>query len=109
MVMLDPPKEDAQGRESWSDWIESHYELRDTSGKRVGLRRMGTSALMLDERAAGAPDFITWADVKKGANYTWEFKAKLADGKRYRCTFTVPQDEQKARRFAFERYQPDDE
>lgn len=88
---------------SWEEWVDLHFRLRDATGNPVQLMRMGTSALMLDDKVAGAPVFVIWAEVKMGESYEFDFVPILAESKRYRYSFAAPPAKKKVGRptFAF--------
>jgi len=99
--MIDARDKDPEKVLTWSEWVDLHFQLRHTDGTQVPLRRMGTSALMLDQRAAGAPEFVVWAEVKKGEDYEFDFMPIMAEAKAYRLEFTAPMDEKKVGRPTF--------
>jgi hypothetical protein len=66
--LADPPEFNERSIPKWTEWIEKHFQMRDESGKLVPLRRIGTSALFVGEVAAGVPEFVLCADLKKGGN-----------------------------------------
>jgi len=92
MVMRDPVQQDDQGRFLWNEWIEAHFRLRDESGKRLGLRRSGSSSLVEKSRAAAAADFFLITSLTKGQNYTMDFIPEMDKPQVYRHTFSAPHD-----------------
>ena len=100
--LADPPDYNERSIPKWDEWNERHFQLRDDAGKIIPLRRMGTSALFIGEVAAGVPEFVLCADLKKGANYSCDFIPIVAKGKKYRYSFTVPAEPQKVGRKTFE-------
>lgn len=101
IAMVDPPEINERNRPMWNKWETDHYQLFDAAGQRIPLARMGTSALMDGQAAAGAPDFVLWAPLKIGAQYHLDFIPIVADGKRYRHEFTVPDEPRKVGRKTF--------
>ena len=101
MTVRDPPQAASRGRVLWKEWVEGHFVLRDDSGNRVAMRRLGTSALMMDSNAAGAPKFCLAATLKQGANYTLDYIPKSVGSNRYRYAFTAPSEPQEVWRARF--------
>ena len=56
---------------------------------------------MADANAAGAPKFCLTAELKKGADYTFDFIPIVAESKRYRYAFTAPSEPQAPWRLTF--------
>jgi hypothetical protein len=104
MVPLrDPPEINPNtGAALWDAWEKAHYQVRDENGTEVRLRRVGTSAMFLDSKAAGNPEFILTASLRKGGKYTCDHVPVLAEQKRYRYSFTVPPETQKVGRELFQ-------
>jgi len=102
MTLRDPPKVATRGRILWKEWIEAHFVLRDDSGNRMAMRRLGTSALMMDNNAAGSQKFCLTATLKQGANYTLDYIPKSGGSSRYRHTFTAPSEPKDVWRLRFE-------
>ncbi len=100
--LADPPEYNDRNVPKWSEWTEKHFHMRDEAGQMIPLRRIGTSALFVGEVAAGVPEFVLCADLKKGGNYSCDFVPVLSKGKRYRYSFTVPTEPQKVGRRTFE-------
>jgi len=100
--VADPLDNNIEDASSWEEWVDLHFQLSDVAGNRIPLTRIGTSGLMLDEKAAGAPEFVLWAEVKKGERYLLDFVPIRAEGKRYRLSFTAPLESKKVGRPAFE-------
>ena len=100
--LVDPPEYNERSTPKWDDWIEKRFQMRDESGNIIRLRRIGTSALFVGEVAAGVPEFVLCADLKKGGKYSCDFIPILAKGKRYRYFFIVPTESQKVGRRTFE-------
>lgn len=101
-VLNDPPEVNNQGVQLWEDWVAAHFQLKDKDGKQVPFGKMGTSSSMQDRRA-GAPEFVLYADLEKGAEYTVDFVPIVEEKKRWRYIFTVPSEPQDVgrRNFAF--------
>lgn len=108
LTMRDPPERNSRGAPLWSEWVAEHFHLRDAEGNELPFQRMGTSGLFLDDRAAGAPEFVIHTDVKKGKQYTFDYIEVRGEDKVYRCTLTVPDGPEKVRRFQFDRFDNDD-
>ena len=64
---------------------------------------MGTSGLLVGQKAGGAPEFAVWADVTMGESYTFDFVPIMAESKRYRYSFTAPTAAKKVGRRTFHR------
>jgi len=97
----DPLDADKEHPLTEMEWLEKHYQLYDSNGESVQLLRMGTSGLMIGEKAAGVPEFVVWAEVKKGEDYTFDFVPILKEGTTYRWKFTAPMEEKKVGRPTF--------
>ncbi len=91
-IATDPPEMQNGKAQTWPEWSKAHYQLYDAANQRIDLRRMGTSALMLNKVAAGAPEFVLWTNVKKGETYYCDFVPVVAKGTKYRYTFEVPDE-----------------
>jgi len=102
MTLRDPPQVASRGRILWKEWVEGHFVLRDDSDNRVAMRRLGTSALMMNSNAAGSPKFCLAATLKQGADYTLDYIPKSGASKRYRYAFTAPSEPQDVWRLNFE-------
>jgi len=102
IALADPPEYSERNTPKWGEWTEKHFQLHDETGQVIPFRRIGTSALFVGEVAAGAPEFVLCADLKKGAKYSCDFVPIVSKGKRYRYSFTVPTESQKVGRRTFE-------
>ena len=100
--LADPPEFNERSTPKWNEWIEKHFQMRDEGGTIIPLRRLGTSALFVGEVAAGVPEFVLCADLKKGGKYSCDFVPILSKGKRYRYSFSAPTEPQKVGRRTFE-------
>lgn len=100
ITLNDPPELNNRGVALWDEWIAAHFQLKDAGGKDIRFNKMGTSAAILD-RTAGAPEFVLYADLQKGAEYTVDFVPVIAEKKRWRYTFTVPGEPQEVGRRSF--------
>lgn len=98
----DPPETNSLGIQLWDKWIEDHFMLFESSGQRVPLQKMGTSAMFQKDVAAGAPDMVVWAEVKQGGQYYFEFRPRSYEPQRYRHDFAAPAEEVSVRRVSFE-------
>ncbi len=103
LTMFDPPKTNSRGVPLWPEWIDDHFTVRDADGKKLLFRRMGTSRLFLDDRAAGSPEFVLHVDLKKGETYTFDYLEVRGEDKLYRYVLTIPNEPEKVRRHLFER------
>ncbi len=101
LPLMDPP-ELSDKPPDWTKWAADHFQLRDDAGNQLPLKKMGTSGLMLDDKASGSPEFVLWADVKKGRTYSCDYVPIVREGKRYRYTFTVPSEPAKTGRCQFD-------
>lgn len=99
--IVDPPQKDEEKQMTWQEWVDAHYKLRKNDGTAVALRRMGTSALMLGEVAAGAPEFVVWAEIEPGQDYEFDFIPVMAKKTVYRHAFTAPNAQTKVCRETF--------
>ncbi|HUU85821.1 MAG TPA: hypothetical protein VM243_20175, partial [Phycisphaerae bacterium] len=77
-----------------------HFQLTDPEGQAVTLRRQQNSNLMKGTR--GTPDFFLAADLTPETQYTLEYVPRVADGNRYRYTFTAPTELTAFKRYTFE-------
>lgn len=84
----------------WDKWVETHFIIKDASGKRVPLRRASGSSLMSDRESGGTPDCWLKGFLKAGAAYTFDYKPRL-DSPFYRWEFTAPTDGASAERMGF--------
>ena len=107
MTLRDPPQTTPKGVILWKDWVSEHWVLRDDSGERLDLRRLGMSALMMDSNAAGSPKFCMTATLKQGADYTFDFIPITAKSERYRYAFTAPSEPQDVWRMNFKPVEDD--
>lgn len=98
----DPPETNSMGILLWDKWIEDHFMLYDSTGSRIPLMKMGTSAMFQKDAAAGAPDMIVWAEVKQGGQYKFEYRPRSYEPNVYRHDFTAPSEEVNVRRVSFE-------
>lgn len=103
VVNNDPPDLREGETRRWENWIKAHYQLREENGPDVPFRKIGTSGLMVGEKVAGVPEFVLCADVKKGTKYVCDFVPIVKEAKRYRWSFTVPNDPPPVGRELFER------
>lgn len=100
--MRDPPSRFPEKRMTWAEWVQMHFPMKDETGNSVYLGKMGTSAVMSGEKAGGDPEFVIFAELKKGAKYTIDHVPDHMENVRYRCTFVVPNAPQKIERFQFD-------
>jgi len=100
--VADPLDNNIKDFSSWDEWVDLHFQLFDADGERIPLSRMGTSGLMLDDRIAGAPEFVIWAELKRGEPYHMDFMPVRKEGKLYRLEFTAPLEPKKVGRPAFQ-------
>ncbi len=96
VLFRDPPRVDAKGRRLLKEWVAEHFFLREKSGERVNMKRLGTSAMIESARAAAAVEFSLEATLKQGAEYTLDFTPDTTEPKRYRYEFTAPSEEEEA-------------
>ncbi|MHC5110688.1 MAG: hypothetical protein ACYTHJ_12530 [Planctomycetota bacterium] len=106
--MRDPLDRMNEKMDTWPEWIALHFQLHTPEGEPMKLRKMGTSALFLDNKAAGSPDFVLYADVEKGREYTFYYTPVVAEAKKYICKFNVPEDQTKVTRLVFELVEDDE-
>ncbi len=94
MLRQDPPRMARKGKKLLREWIGEHFVLRDKSGERVQMGRLGTSAMINESRASSAVEFSLTADLKKGEEYTLDYIRVLSTvkPKRYRYAFTAPSE-----------------
>lgn len=84
----DPPRLE-HGVVLWNEWMNEHFQLRDSTGAAVQLQRLGFSTMLSDQQAGGTPEFWVKTFVKPGATYEFDFTPVLP-GPKYRHTLTVP-------------------
>lgn len=99
--LVDPPNRDPDDPLSWPEWVEEHFQLRKKDGSVIPLQRMGTSGLLLGEKAAGAPEFALWAEIEQGQEYEFDFIPIMGETKVYRHVFTAPTEQTKVFRENF--------
>lgn len=68
--VTDPLDSDKEKLVTWSEWVDGHSQLHDSSGNPIQLERLGTSDPMVGKQAAGAPEFVLWAEVTICQSYT---------------------------------------
>jgi len=102
-VRLDPPRVDLRtNQELWSEWVQNHFELKDSKGERVKLKRqMDSIVIQAKDITAGTPEFYLIGQLKKGERYDFDYIATLADGLHYRYSFTAPDEDVKLSRPMF--------
>ena len=102
VIKADPPLSGRKKALSWPEWIEGHYQIHDASGNPIQLERMGTSGLLLGQKVAGAPEFVVWAELTKGASYTFDHVPIMAKTNRYRYSFSAPNEDTEGRTANFQ-------
>ena len=88
----DPPRLGPKNLPLIKEWVEEHYILRDEAGKRTMLKRIGSSSMVEQSRAASAAEFFLFASLEKGRKYTLDFVPIVRETKRYRYEFTAPHE-----------------
>lgn len=71
----------------WEDWIRTHFDLRDESGKQVPLRKANFAKLISDAQAMN-PEFFLAGSLKPG-KYRFNYIPVLGEGRKYVYEFKV--------------------
>jgi hypothetical protein len=88
LMKLERPRVDRRtGAVYWTEWVEDHFELRDASGQPVRVQRSNFSSLIADGNV-GSPDLYLVAELKDGAEYTYDCVPVKGGPQRYRYAFT---------------------
>lgn len=87
----------------WDEWINEHFQLRDSSGTPVKLQRLGFSTMLTDRQTGGAPEFWVKTILKPGATYEFDF-IPILPGPKYRHLLTVPTGKVEPDWILFEKY-----
>lgn len=92
-VRLDPLERKEDGRfQTWREWVEEHFELRDAAGSVVPLKR-AHFANLIPQAKVGTPDSYLLADLKPGTDYSLDYRPiGPIEGKSYRITFNTGTD-----------------
>ena len=96
---IDPNRSE---QELWEEWLTEHFDLRDDSGARVELKRVGQSLLMDVMKMPGAPDFFLTAKLRTRVQYSFDYIPRRAESARYRYTFVAPAEKTGMKRRTFE-------
>ncbi len=91
--VTDPLDFDKEQLVIWSERVDEHFQHHDSSETPSRPERLGTSALMVQKQAAGAPEFAPWAEVAMCESGTVDFAPILAETERFRYAFTAPTGE----------------
>lgn len=73
----------------WYQWIDRHWLLADESGAKVPITSMGSSTLVSDAKAGGAPDGWLRADLDVGKSYTLTYTPMHDEPKTFQYKFTA--------------------
>ena len=84
----DPPRLE-HGVVLWDEWMNEHFQLRDSTGTAVKLQKLGFSTMLTDRQTGGAPEFWVKAILKPGATYEFDF-IPILPGPKYRHSLSVP-------------------
>lgn len=98
----DPPRLE-HGVILWNEWMNEHFQLRDSSGAAAQLQRLGFSTMLTDRQTGGAPEFWVKAILKPGGTYEFDF-TPILPGPKYRHTLTVPTTKVEPDWIMFEKY-----
>ena len=100
LVHLEQPRLE-HGVLLWDEWIAKHWIIRSTAGEMVELNRVHFSNL-IPEHKVGTPDSYLVGKLHVGTEYQFDYIPRLAEGKRYRHTFTAAPDGLPFARVTFE-------
>ncbi len=98
MVAAEGPRMDRNGNVLWDEWIAEHFDLRDEAGDKVPMHRRNFSDLIPANKVVGTPEFYVAAKLRIGGRYTFDYIPLVRVGKRYRHTFTAPEDDTSVKR-----------
>lgn len=103
MTRHDPPKLKPNGQfQTWNEWLEEHFELRDDTGKRVMLHNSDWANVIPKGKMVGTPKFYAVGPVEPDTEYTFVFYPEgSGQPKRYRHTFALSQEGKKFERAQF--------
>jgi len=92
--------------QSWSEWTDDHFLLRDAAGEKVNFTRTNFSDI-LPEKIAGPFEFFLEAQLRPGQQYTLGFVPFVDDGRRFEYAFTAPTAGKEAEKVACELVESD--
>lgn len=98
----DPPRLE-HGVVLWNEWMNEHFQLRDSTGAAVQLQRLGFSTMLSDRQTGGTPEFWVKAILKPGATYEFDF-TPILPGPKYRHSLMVPTAKVEPDWILFEKY-----
>jgi len=90
MVRLDPRRFKENGKlQTWREWVEEHFELRDAAGEVVPLKRAHFANLITQSKV-GTPDSYLLANLQPNADYSLDYRPiGPIEGRSYRVTFNT--------------------
>lgn len=83
-------------------WAQRHWELRSASGDTSEMSSIGSSLLVSDTKAGGAPDFWIKTSAKLGEAYTLIYTPDIDEGKRFKFEFEAKDGIKPRQRVEFE-------
>jgi hypothetical protein len=89
MPRIQEPRLGPTGGLQWFEWIDEHFDLRDPSGAKVPMKKMGFSNL-INDRQAMTPEFFIGATLTPGVKYRFDYIPVLGEPLRYRHEFVAP-------------------
>jgi hypothetical protein len=88
MIRYEGPRLSGSGATLWDDWIAEHFAVRDASGQKVTLQKVGWSDL-ITERQANNPEFYLVGKLRARGTYTFDYIPFRDSTLRFRHTLTV--------------------
>jgi len=85
-----------------TDWIRRHWELRSGSGDTREMYSIGSSLLVSDTKAGGAPDFWIKSSAKVGESYKLIYMPDLTKDKKFEFEFDAKPGIRPRQRVEFE-------
>lgn len=90
MANLDPPKKNLRGKILWQEWVDEHFSMFDDAGGTLPLKYKGSTDIMTNLELRGFQQGFVIAHLKRGMDYTMEYRPDSAKDNRYHHSFTAP-------------------
>ena len=89
--MANPPL-DERNEPKWDEWIDKHFEMKDTAGNKSPHVRVAHTMLIDENKVKHIPEFYVQYQLQEGKDYTLDFIPE-GGNVRYRYKFnavTIP-------------------
>jgi len=83
----------------WVPWLDTHFDLRDPSGKKVPFRKGGFKSELITEMQAGTAEFIAIATIQAGDAHTLDYTPVVGEPENYQIALDGNPLEFKRRNF----------